>query len=85
MPEYIATVQIMPLSAILDPQGKAVGLGLAQIGVQGVGDVRVGKAITLQMQAENEEAARSAVELACQKLLANPIMEQYTYALQSLA
>jgi phosphoribosylformylglycinamidine synthase len=67
----------MPLKELLDPQGKAVLGGLQNLGLTAVRDVRVGKHITLALEAASEEAARSAAEEACKKLLANPVMEFY--------
>jgi len=67
---------------LLDPQGKAVLLGLEHLGLDQIGSVRIGKHITLQLEAETDEIAREKVEKACNKLLANLIMESYTYELK---
>jgi phosphoribosylformylglycinamidine synthase len=67
----------MPLKELLDPQGKAVLGGLQNLGLTSIQDVRVGKHITLQLEAGSESAARAAAEEACKKLLANPVMEFY--------
>jgi phosphoribosylformylglycinamidine synthase len=67
----------MPLKDLLDPQGKAVMGGLANLGLTQVQDVRIGKHITLQIEAVDADAARSAAEEAAKKLLANPVMEQF--------
>ena len=67
----------MPLKDLLDPQGKAVLGGLQNLNLNGVTDVRIGKHITLQINADSEEAARSVAEEAAKKLLANPVMEFY--------
>lgn len=69
----------MPQKEILDPQGKAVKLGLANLGINTVEDVRVGKHITLELEAENHEQAEEFVKNACKKLLANIIMEDYSF------
>lgn len=79
--KYTAEIDVMPIAEILDPQGKAVSLGLKNLGINGVADVRVGKHLTLQLEAENEEEAKSKVENACKKLLANLIMEDYTFSI----
>lgn len=79
--KFTAEIDIMPRAELLDPQGKAVMLGLAHLGLEQVADVRIGKHITLQLEAENEEAAAQKVEEACTKLLANLIMESFTYRL----
>jgi phosphoribosylformylglycinamidine synthase PurS subunit len=79
--KFTAEINVMPRPELLDPQGKAVLLGLEHLGLDQVDDVRVGKHITLQLEAENEAIAREKVEKACSKLLANLIMESYTYEL----
>lgn len=72
---YNIQVKVMPLKDLLDPQGKAVLGGLQNLGLKGVEDVRIGKHITLQVDAESEETARQLAETACKKLLANQVME----------
>jgi phosphoribosylformylglycinamidine synthase len=67
----------MPLKDLLDPQGKAVMGGLGNLGLTGIQDVRVGKHITLDIEAETEAAARQMADEASKKLLANPVMEFY--------
>lgn len=74
---YTVQVVIMPLKELLDPQGKAVKGGLENLGLKNVADVRVGKNIILQVDAENEEAAKAVGEEAAKKLLANAVMEYY--------
>ncbi|MCE2844764.1 MAG: phosphoribosylformylglycinamidine synthase subunit PurS [Chitinophagaceae bacterium] len=70
-------IKVMPLKDLLDPQGKAVLGGLHNLGMTGVQDVRVGKHITLQIDAVNEAAAREMAENACKQLLANAVMEYF--------
>ncbi|MEM8965521.1 MAG: phosphoribosylformylglycinamidine synthase subunit PurS [Bacteroidota bacterium] len=79
---YIAKINVMPKKEILDPQGKAVRLGLENLGLEKVEDVRVGRHITVQLSADNESQAKQMVEEACTKLLANLIMESYDYELE---
>ena len=79
--KFTAEIDIMPLKEILDPQGKAVKLGLHNLGIDEVSDVRIGKHITLNLEAADKSAAEEQVETACKKLLANMIMEQYTYSI----
>ena len=74
---YNIQIKVMPLKDLLDPQGKAVMGGLQNLGLNGVSDVRIGKHITLQVDAESEAAAREIAENASRKLLANPVMEFY--------
>jgi phosphoribosylformylglycinamidine synthase len=67
----------MPLKELLDPQGKAVIGGLSNLGISNIKDVRIGKQIALQVEAESSEAAQAIAEDATKKLLANPVMEQF--------
>jgi len=83
--QFAAQIDVMPQKEILDPQGKAVMLGLKNLGVAGVENVRIGRHITLEFEAADEAAARQTVENACKKLLANLIMETYVYSLQAMA
>jgi phosphoribosylformylglycinamidine synthase subunit PurS len=77
--KFKAEVEVMPHKEILDPQGKAVMLGLHNLGIDEIENVRIGKHIDLYLEAENETQAKKKVENACKKLLANVIMESYTY------
>lgn len=72
---YQVQVKVMPLKDLLDPQGKAVMNGLHQLGINQVQDVRVGKHITLSVDADSESAALELARQAAQQLLANPVME----------
>jgi phosphoribosylformylglycinamidine synthase len=78
---FVAEIKIMPLKELLDPQGKAVLGGLANLGIKGINDVRIGKHIQLQIDAETKEEARAIAEEASKKLLANPVMEEFTIAI----
>lgn len=78
---YTIAINVMPLKDLLDPQGKAVMGGLQNLGLKGVQDVRIGKRIIVQIDAENESAALSAAEEAAKKLLANPVMEHFEISL----
>ncbi len=73
---YNVQIKVMLLKDLLDPQGKAVQSGLKNLGIN-VQDVRIGKHITLQMDADSEEQAKQLADDACKKLLANPVMEFY--------
>ena len=75
--KYSVQVHVMPLKELLDPQGKAVLGGLKNLGLSAIEDVRVGKHISLQIEAASEEEARSLAEKASKKLLANAVMEYY--------
>ena len=82
--KFKAEIDIMPHDALLDPQGKAVQAGLRNRGLNNVENVRVGKHITLHLDAANEAAARQEVEDACKKLLANLIMERYHFEISAV-
>lgn len=75
--KYTVQVKVMPLKELLDPQGKAVMTGLANLGMKDIEDVRIGKNITLQVEATSQEEAQRIAEEASKKLLANPVMEYY--------
>jgi phosphoribosylformylglycinamidine synthase len=82
---FLAEIDIMPLKEILDPQGKAVKLGLENLGIPHVSEVRIGKHMTLELEADSEAEAEEKVNTACRKLLANLIMESYQYKINVLA
>ncbi len=82
--DYKALINIMPKKELLDPQGKTVLNNLKNIDVYAVDDVRIGKRVELTFSAENEEKANEKVEIACKKLLANGIMENYSYSLETI-
>ncbi len=74
---FSVQVKVMPLKELLDPQGKAVMGGLQNLGINSVKDVRIGKNITLQIEAGSADHARQIAEEAGKKLLANPVMEYF--------
>ena len=75
---FTAEIKVMPLKELLDPQGKAVLGGLGNLGIKSVNDVRIGKHIQLQLNAGNKEEAWGIAEESAKKLLANPVMEEYS-------
>jgi phosphoribosylformylglycinamidine synthase PurS subunit len=79
--KFIAEINIMPLKALLDPQGKAVTHGLKNLGLNQADNVRVGKRITMEIDADSKDKANEVAETACKKLLANQIMESYDFTL----
>ncbi len=79
---FAVQVKVMPLKELLDPQGKAVMGGLGNLGLGAIQDVRIGKNITLQVEANSADEARSIAEQAAKKLLANPVMEQFEISVQ---
>ncbi|MCE2787594.1 MAG: phosphoribosylformylglycinamidine synthase subunit PurS [Bacteroidota bacterium] len=83
--KFIAQINIMPQKALLDPQGKAVTGSMKNIGLPGINNVRIGKHITLEVEAATEADAKQQVDDACKKLLANLIMETYDFTLHPSA
>lgn len=81
---FKAEIIIMPLKELLDPQGKAVEQGLRNLSFRNVSDVRVGKHITMLIDAQSQHEASEQVETACRKLLANPVIESYEYHLHKI-
>lgn len=84
MTKFIADIDVMPLKALLDPQGKAVTGSMKNLHLSEIENVRIGKHITLEITADNENAARAKVDEACKKLLCNQIMEFYEFKLTTL-
>lgn len=79
--KYIAEIDVMPLKALLDPQGKAVGGSMKNLGLPEIDNVRIGKHISLEIESATEGEAKQKVDEACKKLLCNPIMEFYEFKL----
>lgn len=79
--KYTAHINVMPLKELLDPQGKAVNNSLHNLGLVAVQDVRIGRHITLSIEAATKEEAQAATEEACKKLLVNQVMEAFDYTL----
>ena len=78
---YTAEINVMPLKELLDPQGKAVHHGLNNLGLKEVSDVRIGKRILLKIESDSKEEAEKIVRTACEKLLANPVMEHFEFTM----
>jgi len=81
---FVATIRVLPKAEVRDPQGEAVRGALRSLGLA-VSDVRTGKEIVVTFEAADETAARDAVRLMGTELLANPVIEDYTYELESVA
>ena len=79
---FIAEIDIMPLPNLLDPQGKTVRNTLHSLQYSNVLDVRIGKHITLSIEAESEEEAKQMVKDISEKVLINPIVQYYTFTLK---
>ncbi|MCW3122078.1 MAG: phosphoribosylformylglycinamidine synthase, purS [Flavipsychrobacter sp.] len=79
--KYTAHINVMPLKELLDPQGKAVNSSLHNLGLTSVLDVRIGKHITMNIEAASKEDAEKATREACKKLLANQVMEAFDFTI----
>lgn len=77
--KFRAEIDVMPLKALLDPQGKAVTGSMKNLGLPEIENVRIGKHITLEIEAASKEVASAKVDEACKKLLSNQIMEFYEF------
>lgn len=84
MIKFQAEIDVMPKKEILDPQGKAVTGSMKNLGLSEIQNVRIGKHITLEIEAATEAAANEKVEQACKNLLANLIMESYSFNLKQI-
>ena len=80
--QFKAHIDIMPLEALLDPQGKAVSNSMGNLGLNEITNVRIGKHITLFVEAKDEKSAEEKVDEACKKLLVNQVMEHYSFLLE---
>lgn len=76
-------IDVMPKAGILDPQGKTVEDNLPSLGFSGVEGIRIGKHITLTVEGSDEAAIRTQVEQMSEKLLSNPVIEDYSYRLEA--
>lgn len=79
MARYRVDVRVGLRPGVLDPQGQAVAGALRALGFSGVGDVRVGRWIRLDLEAPSEDEARRQAEDMCRRLLANPVIEEFAY------
>lgn len=83
MSRFHAEVRVIPRPGLLDPEGKAIHHALESLGYAGVDDVRVGKVIRIEVDASDAESARASIEEMCDRLLANPVTEDYQIELQA--
>ncbi len=83
MVAYRVEIRVMPRAALLDPQGQAVGHALHALGFADVGDVRVGKHLVLRVEAPTPDAAATRARAMCDRLLANPVTEDYELQVES--
>ncbi len=77
MTRWLARVRVMPRPGLLDPQGTAVAHALASLGFTQVGDVRVGRTLEITLEGGTETDVRRHVAQMCEKLMANPVTEDY--------
>jgi phosphoribosylformylglycinamidine synthase len=82
--KFKAEIDIMPLKALLDPQGKAVTSSLKNLDLQSIENVRIGKHISLEVDAADKREAEGKIEDACKKLLANQLMESFEYHVEEI-
>ncbi|MBK6343443.1 MAG: phosphoribosylformylglycinamidine synthase subunit PurS [Flavobacteriales bacterium] len=85
MKKYRASIDVMPHDNLLDPQGKAVSGAMGNLGLPEITGVRIGKHITLHVEAADKKTAEAKVDEACKKLLANQIMERYQFQVDEVA
>ena len=85
MTKFQAEIDVMPKKEILDPQGKAVTGSMKNLGLAEIQNVRIGKHITLEIEADSAETAHNKVEQACKSLLANLIMESYSFSVKEVS
>jgi phosphoribosylformylglycinamidine synthase PurS subunit len=84
MKKFQAEIDVMPKKEILDPQGKAVTGSMKNLGLSEIHNIRIGKHITLEIEADSAETAHNKVDQACKNLLANLIMESYSFRIERL-
>ncbi len=77
--KFRAEIDVMPQDNLLDPQGKAVTASMGNLGLSEITNVRIGKHITLHVEADSKDDANTKVNDACKKLLANQIMEKFEF------
>ena len=80
--QFLAHINIMPKTELLDPQGKVVVKNLPNLEVSGVSNVRIGKHVMIELEADDMDDAHDKVDTACRKLLANTIMEDYDFIVE---
>lgn len=80
--KFKAEIDIMPQDALLDPQGKAVTNSMPGIGLPEISGVRIGRHVRLFVDANSQVEAQAKVDEACKKLLANLIMETYSFSVE---
>lgn len=85
VPTYLARVQVSLRPSVLDPAGEATRAAAARLGVDGVRKLRIGKAIELELEAPDRATAQSRLELLSDRLLANPVIENWSLEIRDPA
>ncbi|TVS06224.1 MAG: phosphoribosylformylglycinamidine synthase subunit PurS [Cyanobium sp. PLM2.Bin73] len=85
MPTYLARVQVSLRPSVLDPAGEATRAAAARLGVEGVRKLRIGKAIELELEAPDRDTAQRQLELLSDRLLANPVIENWSLEIREPA
>lgn len=80
--KFKAHIDVMPLDELLDPQGKVITSSLHKLNMTSIENVRIGKHITIEVEAGDESSAKEMVENACKKLLANEVIEKFDFHLE---
>jgi|TARA_B110000003_G_scaffold126884_1_gene128967 phosphoribosylformylglycinamidine synthase len=82
--KFIAEINVMPHKSLLDPKGKAVSSSMTNINLSEIKNVRIGKHISLEIEAQTKEIASKKVNEACEKMLCNQIMESFEFKLEKI-
>ena len=82
--KFKAHINVMPLPNLLDPQGKAVKQVLQNLKYNSVSDVRIGKHITLEFDAEDEDTAKQIADEISRKVLTNQVVERYDIVIEMI-
>ncbi len=85
MPRYEVEVRVMPRAGLLDPQGQAVEHALRALGFEQIGGVRVGRALTLHLERPDAARAEADARAMCERLLANPVTEDFTLIVRGIS
>ncbi len=83
--QYQAQIYVTLRPSVLDPAGVAVQSGLSHMGYNNVDSIRIGKYIELNLSADSEAAAQDQLNIVCDQLLANPVIENYRFDLKAVA
>ncbi len=81
---FSAKIKVTLRKSILDPQGKAVEHSIQSMGFSSITDTRIGKFVELKIDTSSEEEARLVTDEICRKLLANPVMEDYSFEISTM-